>query len=206
MSAPKGAIDELMIRFFAALRKTELKHLSDEDTFERTAGSFNHYSERCPNCGAKGKLSFHSKYTRYIISINENDIKESNVSLSRYKCQSCGATHALLPANIIPYSSYCLRFKLTVLAAYFERNMTVVAICDRYGVAISTLYAWKRLFMEHKSLFLGALADLGVSPLVFARELISSTQLARDLSGFASRLAFSFMQGNEVKKTQSHPP
>ena len=37
----------------------------------------------------------------------------------RVKCTSCGRTHALLPEMLIPYSSYSLRFVLTVLEAYF---------------------------------------------------------------------------------------
>jgi len=195
-----------MIRFFAALCKTTLESLSDDDTFNVSTTRFNPNTRRCPKCGTKGKLSYHSKYTRDVVSINDNDIVESKVSPPRYECGSCVRTHALLPANIIPYSPYSLRFKLTVLIAYFERGCTVVEICGRFGIAVSTLYEWKRWFLEHKALWLGALADLKTLPLAFARNLLTSTRLGHELHDFFSRFSYSFMQTHRSKATRAHPP
>lgn len=79
------------------------------------------------------------------------------VTVQRCRCGSCGHTHALLPATLVPYSSYSLRFILSVLRAYFLRTDTVAGICERVGIAISTLYRWKKLFLTHKQLWLGVL-------------------------------------------------
>ena len=195
-----------MIRFFAALCKTTLKSLSDDDIFHESIRRFNPSTRRCPKCGAKEKLSFHSRYTRNLVSVNEKGISESKVSPARYECGSCRRTHALLPANIIPYSPYSLRFKLTVLAAYFERDYTVVEICNRFGIALSTLYEWKRWFLEHKALWLGALTDLKTSSLTFTRSLLTSTRLGHSLHEFYSLFSYSFMQAHKPKMTRTHPP
>lgn len=61
---------------------------------------------------------------------------------------------------MVPYRSYSLRFILTVLRSYFLHRMSVEEICATYGIAISTLYQWKRLFLKQKALWLGALEDL----------------------------------------------
>lgn len=79
------------------------------------------------------------------------------VTVQRYRCGSCGHTHALLSSALVPYSSYSLRFILSVLRAYFLRTDTVAGICERVGIAISTLYRWKKLFLTHKQLWLGVL-------------------------------------------------
>lgn len=37
---------------------------------------------------------------------------------------------------------------------------TVVRICAKYEISMSTLYAWKALFFEHKRMWLGILEDI----------------------------------------------
>ena len=60
---------------------------------------------------------------------------------------------------LIPYSSYSLRFVLTVLEAYFLHAHTVEEICETYQIAHSTLYVFRSLFLSHKRLILGVLDD-----------------------------------------------
>ena len=69
----------------------------------------------------------------------------------RVKCTSCGHTHALLPEMLIPYSSYSLRFILTVLENYFLHIHPVEVICETYQISHSTLYAFRSLFLSPKS-------------------------------------------------------
>ncbi|WP_279233234.1 DUF6431 domain-containing protein [Desulfallas thermosapovorans] len=113
-------------------------------------------------------------------------------------CSSCGHTHAILPEIIIPYSSYSLIFILTVLRDYYLFHMTVQALCNKYMIATSTLYAWKRLFQIHKKLWLGILEDAATSSLTFLSTL-PTANTSDDLAAFFQSHAQSFLQG--VTKT-----
>ena len=153
----------------------------------------------CPACGAKHPLwSFYDNYDRYLIYFEHGETVTCQISVTRIICSSCGRTHAILPEIIIPYGSYSLVFILTVLRDYYLSQMTIKALCDKYQIAHSTLYAWKRLFTLHKKLWLGLLRDLSTKPLDFLAFLPSPATSA-DLFLFYRRHAMSFLQG--VSKT-----
>ena len=196
-----------MIRLFQTLCKSTLEHLSDEAVFQASSNGFSHYSERCPDCGAVGKLTTHGYYSRFLVSHDGKQGKESIIMPLRFECTSCGVSHALLPGNLLPYSPYSLRFKLTVLIAYFERKMPVAAICAHFGIAISTLYSWKQRLLEHKGLLLGALISRETPALDFLRDLFASVRLWDQLEGFFSHFGFSFLQNRPGEPaTKSNPP
>ena len=131
---------------------------------------------------------------------------ESRISPLRFKCSSCGTTHALLPDVLIPYSPYSLRFKLVVLIACFERDTTIVAACDHFGIAVSTLYAWKARLLEHKELLLGVLASRKESFHAFLGGLLRSDCLSSRLYNFFHRHDFSFLQHQSMTAARSLPP
>lgn len=54
---------------------------------------------RCPSCGHHGSLIHHGSYRRTVRTGGEH----VRLSILRVKC-SCGATHAILPSSIVPYS------------------------------------------------------------------------------------------------------
>jgi transposase-like protein/ribosomal protein S27AE len=183
-----------MIRFFATLCKSLSEKLSDVALFKEATDVFRHYDEKCPRCGASGKLSPYGSYFRGLVSYKDGMIVESRVSPLRFECASCGATHALLPDILIPYSPYSLRFKLTVLTAYFEKDMTVAKICECFRIAASTLYSWKERLNEHKELLLGMLESRKESAIAFLRNMSGAACLSKCLCDFFHRHAFSFMQ------------
>lgn len=98
-----------------------------------------------------------ASYRRYLVEWEDGEPVTHTVTVQRYRCGSCRHTHALLPSMLVPYSSYSLRFILEVLRSYFLKTDTVARICERVGIAVSTLYRWKRLFLMHKQLWLGVL-------------------------------------------------
>jgi len=91
----------------------------------------------------------------------------STISVPRYICDSCGHTHALLPSCLIPYKSYSLRFLLIVLRTYFIRSCPVEQICAYYGITVSMLYRWLRLFQQQKELWLGVMENMSTPPVLF---------------------------------------
>jgi len=195
-----------MIRVFTSLCKSVLEKLTDEAIFQEATDDFSYHNERCPYCGAVGKLSQYGDYSRNLVSIDGEKVIESNIRPLRFECVSCGKTHALLPDIIVPYSQYSLRFMLTTLVAYFERSKTVLAVCADFGIAVSTLYAWKHRLLEHKDLLLGMLESLKEPVQIFLRGLLASVRLSEQLSNFFNSYAFSFLQNRSKATTRSHPP
>jgi transposase-like protein len=202
-----------MIRLFTALCKSLFENLTDAAIFYNATDGFSHYGEKCPSCGAFGKLSPYGGYSRNLVSHKDGMTTESRVSPCRLKCTSCGVTHALLPDIVIPYSQYSLRFKLAALIAYFERNTTVAdakptvrAVCECFGIAVSTLYSWKERLLEHKELLLGMLASKEEPAITFIQNLFGAPCLSGRLRSFFRRHTFSFMQRTPAPTTRSQPP
>ncbi len=201
------SFNDFMIRLFTAFCKLILNNLSqedaltEEDVFLSETRAFNPISASCPFCGAPGKLTEYSQYDRNLVYYEDGQISVKTVSPLRFKCASCNRTHALLPDIIIPYSPYSLRFKLSALIAYFERDTTVVAVCERFGIAVSTLYSWKYLLRSHRKLLQGALAALTTPALAFLTDFLSSANPDQVLKTFFLKYGFSFMQQRKATRT-----
>ena len=155
--------------------------------------SFSPFNTVCPGCGAKDNFSYLCSYSRALV-IYDAGVQSHRLTIPRYLCGSCGCTHAVLPAVLIPYGSYSLFFIMAVLKEYFSRfilNVTVTGICSKYQISVSTLYEWKALYLKYKDLWLGALGSLTVP----AQEFSETYPFCPDkLSKFFRRFGFSFMQ------------
>jgi len=195
-----------MIRLFGALCKAYLKELSERQLLQRAADKFKHLTEPCPNCGAVGKLAEHGDYGRGLISIEDGQIVDSAVRPGRFYCSSCGTSHALLPDIIVPYGRYSLLFVLAVLAAYFERRSTVASICEKYDIAVSTIYDWRGRIALHKDLMLGALISQKQRAHSYILGLLTSGNLSDALCCFYRKYCFSFMQRRSAPAARSRPP
>gem|GEM_PF-5667824 len=123
--------------------------------------------QECPHCHAKGCISSFSHYHQFLIEVGRHGLVEHAISVPRMFCHSCGHIHAVLSSCLIPYRSYSLRFILTLLRYYFLRQYTVQQLCEVYGIAVSTLYAWKQLFFHQKAVWLGVLTDLSLTNRTF---------------------------------------
>ena len=148
-----------MIRIFNLFCKLKEIKISDQEWFDQAARSLRLSDQPCPCCNSKGDLIPHDVYSRYMVTLKNHRPVTVVLRVPRVKCTSCGRTHALLPEMLIPYSSYSLRFVLTVLEAYFLHAHTAEEICETYQIAHSTLYVFRRLFLSHKRLILGVLDD-----------------------------------------------
>jgi len=132
---------------------------------------------------------------RSAIDYEKGRVVYRKIEVKRVRCGSCGHTHAVLPDWIIPYSTYSLQFILRVLAAYYLGSKTVEGLCQQYAISASMLYEWKRLFLEHKEMWLGVLEDEETGPAGFIRWLFT---LADYSTGFGKlfylKTARSFLQ------------
>lgn len=149
----------------------------------------------CPACGSRGNCAAHASYTRSLIEYERGKVVYHRVKIRRVRCGSCGHTHAILPDDIIPYTTYSLLFILRVLAGHFLGMGTVEQLCKRYAITPSMLYHWKALFLAHKAVWLGVLKDMETAPAEFIRQLFALPSYCVDFGKpFWMKTAHSFLQ------------
>ena len=191
-----------MIREKAIFIKLNQLHFSDQQLFDITVAGFKPSSCRCPKCGAVGQFSRIRPYRRFMISVDHGRRSDTELIVPRLRCDSCGGTHALLPDSLIPFGSYSLRFVLTILLAYLNRNGTVTGLCEHWGIAISTLYSWVHLFRTHYNAWCRVLDRI---QWVTTDSLASVSDFAAFPSGFLARFGFSFLQGRRTSPSGPAP-
>ena len=183
-----------MIRLFAILYKTDFKHVpSGIELFHKIKGQFKRGLAKCPPpCKTRGRMKRHDSYRRYIVDYDKG-VQDHVVDIERDKCEPCGRTHAALPDVIVPYKTYSIIFILIVLKEYFHTR-AATGICKKYGMAVSTLYAWRDRYLTHASLDLGAIVEGAL--LGRAHWLEGAPDICRSgaTSDFFGRFGFSFMQ------------
>ena len=168
---------------------------------------FHPHDYKCPFCPAEyPDWKKHAVYDRYLISFENGITITYRITITRYRCQSCGHTHAILPELIIPYQSYSLLFIIAVMRDYFIGSLTIESICIKYDISVSTLYSWKKLFLRHKKLWLGLLEDASISSQQFLHYFLSIGSLLYNLKEFFLTVAISFIQGAFHKRKAHHAP
>ena len=196
-----------MIRLFAKNYKGYLEKNTDDQLFFESTQAFKPELASCPKCNALGRLSLLGSYSRGLNYFNNGSVSFIELSIERYRCDSCNATHALLPGNVlIPYGRYSLKTILLVLCDYFERTATVREICQKYQIAISTLYDWKHRFEDQMALLLGQLAAAQTASVDLVRRLIAAPSSLPQLRTFFETFGFSFLQNRPIAATHTQPP
>lgn len=192
-----------MIRLFTFLYKTDLTKLPDTlSLFCEIDKSFHIDSAHCPECKSTGHLTMHDDYQRNLVAYENGSVQENQVKVRRVECSSCSTTSAILPDVIVPHKTYSIMFILHVLKAYYFRKETVVALCSRFGIAVATLYAWKKRYLIHKMIYLGKLEryfheqdpHLSKPVEVFFTDFLAS---------FFKQFGFSFLQYTKAAQTDS---
>jgi len=147
-----------MVRLFSLLFKIDLNKLpSASFLFREAYKQFNPNKVHCPECRTMGRFTVYDGYERNLVSYENGAIEAEMVTVKRTKCLVCGSAPAVLPDVLVPYKQYSILFILHVLKAYYFRNESVAAVCERFCIAIATLYAWKKRYLSHKTLHLGKL-------------------------------------------------
>ena len=193
-----------MIRLFTILYKTDFKKVpSGIELFHEMTRRFKPEMPQCPSpCKAGGQMKGHDQYNRCLVDY-DNGVVEHTVEVERAKCTSCGRTHAVLPDVLVPHRSYCIIFILIVLKEYFHTR-AATAICKKFGIAVSTLYAWRDRYLLHSSLELGAIVEqalLGSDVHWFtgAHDICRSSAI----HNFFTRFGFSFLQYSKTAEFSS---
>lgn len=186
-----------MIRVVTLLCKLKNLEFSDEELFSLFQSNKQIPKAKCSSCKSDSDYSRHSSYTRMIITVINGKRAEIMVSIPRVRCH-CGRTHALLPDILIPYSSYSLKFIVSVIKSYLNRSGTVVELCNTWQISVSTLYSWIHLFRDHYNLWVGAIREISFLSERVISDICNTPAFP---STFYKSFNFSFLQ---MKPITSH--
>ena len=187
-----------MIRKFSLFCKLIRIKTSSDSLFSSFMESYSHSLQECPSCHSKGNFIPHGSYWRNIIDFTNGKTTYHKISVRRFKCQSCGHTHAILPDIIVPYAQYSLFFLLRVLGEYFLHLKTVSEICHIYAITPSMLYRWKALFLCHRADWLPLLQRLETSSFSFLIQLCFQDDFSSNFSlPFFKKTGISFLQSHK---------
>lgn len=183
---------------FCKLIKTKI---SSEAIFSSFMKDFSPVLKVCPFCGSKNTCFPFASYERHLVDFIGEHSQDYLIHVSRLQCSSCHHTHAILPDVIVPYASYSLFFILRVIAEYFLHLSSVQSLCSRFQISHSMLYKWLHLFYQHKSLWLGILADAEISSLSFLFSLCSLDSFSLFSRNFFFKYDISFLQAHAHSPT-----
>lgn len=92
-----------MIRVFELFCKLNFINISAEAFFLQAMSKLNLNNIVCPLCKTKHpEWKKHDVYERWLISFENGHTVTYRITVTRYRCSSCGHTHAVLPESIVP--------------------------------------------------------------------------------------------------------
>lgn len=98
----------------------------------------NFYSPlKCPHCCSQDLIRWGS-YNRNLIYLEDNVIKYKLIKIKRVRCKTCGKTHALLPAFLVPYKIHTLDIILNCLS---NQN-------THLSISSDTIINWNKQFKK----------------------------------------------------------
>lgn len=121
--------------------------------------NFNNYEEKiinfngiwdysCPCCKAFRPFSRHATYSRNICFFEYSKIIEKKTDILRLKCSSCLTTHAILPADIIPYKIYSFSCIMNILKLLYVDGMGVLDIAKKLNITFQLIYSFIKVFKK----------------------------------------------------------
>lgn len=96
-------------------------------------------------------MSRHGKYERNLIVWEPDScqLKDERMEILRLKCRSCGATHAVLTMDIIPFFVYSIQAFLMLISLCMKPEGSVLQTEQETGVSYQVLYRFVLLFHEY---------------------------------------------------------
>ena len=88
------------------------------------------------SCGHSGCLKKHGYYDRFV---KDKDISKIKLAILRVKCNVCNKTHAVIPSNIIPYSSITASDTLDIINAYENNTSFEPIMSDNFTIDESNI-------------------------------------------------------------------
>lgn len=110
----------------------------------------------CPWCSSKGMHRLRHGYRRNVIDWHDGRLAEYSVEITCYVCANpeCRRKQAYLPDAIVPYAQYSFLFIMQVLRIYYERQMPVDDVCDKFRITRQMFYRWADRFRDDYAVLL----------------------------------------------------
>lgn len=116
---------------------------------EKILNFYGFWEYKCPCCGARHSLTRHASYTRNICFLIAIGIEEHKIKILRLVCSSCNTTHAILPADTIPYCIYSFSCILQILTKLFVDEQSVIQISNKNHVSFQLIYLFIKRLIKH---------------------------------------------------------
>lgn len=115
-----------------------------QDSYDKTIINLQFQQLTC-SCGHSGCLTIHGYYDRSVKSA----VDSVRLHICRVKCSHCSATHALLPASLVPYSQVSLPDQLDIISSY-ENDHDFSEIMDKTpSIDENCIHAIIRRYVRH---------------------------------------------------------
>ena len=186
-----------MIRGFSLFAMIRIMKMKDVELYNSSVSKLDTKKVLCPCC--KQNMKRHGSYDRELV-VFDDEVKCEQISIVRFRCEECNITHGFFTENIVPYSNFSLFFILKVLNVYFNKEKTVISICEEYDISVSELYKWVHLFEKMKNIWLMAIKK------IYSRQKCEAEDCMEYIiffdryfmSNFYQMFDFSFMQNIAV--------
>jgi hypothetical protein len=150
----------------------------------------------CPTCKAVGQMIRHEDYERHFVFMDGDVVTDKLITVRRVRCESCGATHALLPLAVIPYKPFSIRLIARIITDALEHaHPSIEALCEHYGIAVNTFYRMRTCFESCVRIARGIVAGKDTMR-EMAREMLEGDASKLDciLAAFLDDTGMSFCQ------------
>lgn len=122
--------------------------LTNEDYQSCVIDNYKQWHFDCPDCKKMMKFHRHGTYQRYLSLIKEETVSIELVEILRLKCTGCGATHAILTPDMIPYRIYSMSLFMWLLDRMFCEEKSLLRISDMTGISYQGLQIILKLFVH----------------------------------------------------------
>lgn len=117
----------------------------NQNSYDLLINSININQLKC-SCGHYGTLTRHACYSR---SIKLSGGIQAVLNIVRVKCSHCGKTHALIPAQIVPYSQILLNDHISICSNYIDNISQEKIMTDNPLIDESNISYIIRNFNKH---------------------------------------------------------
>lgn len=117
---------------------------------EKILKSYKPFEYTCPKCGAIARFHRHGTYLRWVTYISvEGYIVFEPFEVLRLKCQSCNATHSIIPSDIIPFQIYSLPVLLYLCKLILINGDSIRNTVNKTKTTIQTIYQKLKLLKHY---------------------------------------------------------
>lgn len=164
----------------------------------------------CPSQGCQAPASMrrhNGSYARHFVCYTNGVVKDHIIRVLDCRCSSCGSTHALLPAMVVPFSSFSLGFLVSLIYCRITRRFdTIEQLCLHFGISTRTYFRIIKRFLQDalvmRSLLQGIKDTSALISALYEKELPSLFALLRD---FFACTAHSFLQPRVILRPNACP-